>query len=218
MKISSWKTLLLLTATVVAAGILRAQQTEDATAAKQQYEEMKAQVSGGDFTLDWRAFRVAAVTGGLHAGFATRTEYNEAVGDTESGKLDAALTASNAAIDRNMADPEAHLLAARVLEKMGRWSEAERERTIEGALIKSIFDSGDGKSAATAWFVVTMAEENFFIKTALGEQPTSHTPTSQNGQTLDKVTAVDWEKVSHDSWFTRPAGTAPGSDDKKSYE
>jgi len=215
MYISSGKTLLLLMATVMAAGAMRAQQSEDTTAATQQYNEMKAQITGGDLTLDWRAFRVAAVTSGLKAGFATRTDYNEAVGDTESGKLDAALTAADAAIDRNMADPEGHLLAARVLEKMGRWSEAETERTIEGALVKSIFDSGDGKSAATAWFVVTPAEENFFIKTALGEQPTSHTPTSQNGQTLDKVTAVDWAKVSHDTWFTRPAGTTPDSGNKK---
>jgi len=214
MKISSWKTLLLLMAAVMVAGTLRAQ-TEDATAAKQQYDEMKAQISGGNLALDWRAFRVAAVTSGLKPGFVTRADYNEAVGDTDGGKLDAALTAANEAIDRNMADPEAHLLAARALEKMGRWSEAERERTIEGALVKSIFDSGDGKSAATAFFVVNAAEENFFIKTALGEQPTSHTPTSQNGQTLDKVTAVDWEKMNHDSWFIRPADPAPGSDDKK---
>ena len=213
MKISSWKALPLFAA-VLAAGTLRAQ-TEDATAAKQQYEEMKAQISGGNLALDWRAFRLAAVTSGLKPGFVTRADYNEAVGDTEGGKLDAALTAANAAIDRNMADPEAHLLAARALEKMGRWSEAERERAIEEALVKSIFDSGDGKSAATAFFVVNAAEENFFIKTALGEQPTSHTPTSQNGQTLDKVTAVDWAKMNHDTWFIRPAGTAPGPDDKK---
>jgi len=26
---------------------------------------------------------------------------------------------------------------------------------------------------------------------------------------------VDWEKASHDSWFIRPASTAPVSDDKK---
>jgi hypothetical protein len=215
MKKPSFKILLLLMTTAMAAETLRAQQPEDVTAAKQQYEEMKAQVSGGDLKLDWRAFRVAAATSGLRAGFATRTDYNEAIGETEAGKLDAALAASEVAIDRNMADPEAHLLAARVLEKMGRWSEAETEHTIESALIKSIFDSGDGKSATTAWFVVTPAEENFFIKTSLGEQPTSHTPTSQNGQTLDKVTAVDWAKVSHDTWFIMPVSTAPGSDGKK---
>jgi hypothetical protein len=215
MKISSWKTLLLLLASVMATSTLNAQQPEDIAAAKQQYEEMKAQVSGGDLKLDWRAFRVAAVTGGLTAGFASRADYNQAVGDTEGGKLDAALSAANAAIDRNMADPEAHLLAARVFEKMGRKSDAEREQTIEGALVKSIFDSGDGKSAATAWFVVTTAEENFFIKTSLGEQPTAHVPSSQSGQTLDKVTAVDWANVSHDTWFTRPTGAAPVPDEKK---
>ena len=215
MKDSFRKTLLLLMAGAMTVCTMSAQQSEAATAAKQQYEEMKAQVSGGDLKLDWRTFRVAAATSGLRAGFATRTDYNEAVGETEAGKLDAALAASEAAIDRNMADPEAHLLAARVLEKMGRWSEAETEHTIEGALVKSIFDSGDGKSATTAWFVVTPAEENFFIKTSLGEQPTSHVPTSQNGQTLDKVTAVDWAKVSHDTWFVMPAGAAPGAGDKK---
>jgi len=158
---------------------------------------------------------VAAVTGGLNAGFASRVDYNKAVGDTESGKLDAALTAAEAAIDRNMADPEAHLLAARVLDKMGRWSEAERERAIEGALVKSIFDSGDGKTATTAWFVVNPVEENFFIRTALGEQPTVHAPQSQSGVTLDKVTAVDWENVNHETWFTRMAGVAPVADEKK---
>ena len=212
MKSSSWKTLLLLMAGVMVASTMTAQQPEDATAAKQQYEAMKAQVTGGDFSLDWRAFRVAAVTGGLNAGFASRVEYNKAVGDTESGRLDAALAAADAAIDRNMADPEAHLLAARVLDKMGRWSEAERERTIEGALVKSIFDSGDGKTATTAWFVVNAAEENFFITAALGEQPTVHAPQSQSGLTLDKVTAVDWENVNHDTWFTRMV--VPVADEK----
>ena len=215
MRISSWKALLVLMAGVTAASTMGAQQTEEATAAQQQYEVMKAQVTGGDFSLDWRAFRVAAVTGGLNAGFASRVDYNKAVGDTESGKLDAALTAAEAAIDRNMADPEAHLLAARVLDKMGRWSEAERERTIEGALVKSIFDSGDGKTAATAFFVVNPVEEEFFIRTALGEQPTVHVPQSQSGVTLDKVTAVDGENVNHETWFTRMAGVAPVADEKK---
>jgi len=187
----------------MAGAAAHAQQTVDATVAQQQYAEIKARVLGGDYTVDWRAFRVAAVNSGVGAGFKSRVEYNRAMADTDAGRLDAALAATQEAIDRNMADPEAHLLAARVLQAMSRWNDAERERMIEAALVKSIFDSGDGRASATPFFVVSALEEDFFIMTALGVLPKSHNPTTVGEQNLDKVLVDDWEGPNHPVWFVR---------------
>ena len=54
---------------------------------------------------------------------------------------------------------DAHLYAASCYDKLGQSAEAARERTIGRGLIQSIMKSGDGKSAKTAFNVISVAEE-----------------------------------------------------------
>jgi hypothetical protein len=69
------------------------------------------------------------------------------------------------------------------------------------AIVKSIMDSGDGKSAQTAWFTVDPSEEYFVINVVLGAQPKGQALVQQDGHAFDKMTVVDDKGAEHVLWF-----------------
>jgi hypothetical protein len=176
-------------------------QLDDPAAAKQKYETYKARVMGGDLSVDWRAFRLAAIVAGVDGGFDWGTARTRALSDMDDQKDEKALDEAKAIIDHNMANPEGHLLAMMALGKMGRDDDAKKERAVVDAIVKSILDSGDGKSAKTAWFTVDPSEEYFVIRIVMGMQPKAQALVSQDGHAYDKMTVVDDKEAEHVLWF-----------------
>jgi len=93
------------------------------------------------------------------------------------------------------------VLAMMVLRKMGKDESADKERTIVSAIVASILDSGDGKSAKTAWFTVDPSEEYFVINVVLGLQPKGQALVQQDGHAFDKMTVVDDKGTELTLWF-----------------
>jgi hypothetical protein len=69
------------------------------------------------------------------------------------------------------------------------------------AIVKSILDSGDGKSAKTAWFTVDPNEEYFIIRIVMGMQPKSQALSTQDGHEYDKMIVVDDKGAEQVLWF-----------------
>jgi hypothetical protein len=176
-------------------------QLDDPAVAKQKYETYKARVMGGDLSVDWRAFRLAATVAGVDGGFEWRTARTQVLSDIDAGKAENALAGARAIIDHNMANPEGHLLAMMAFGKMGQDDDAKKERAIVDAIVRSILDSGDGKSAKTAWFTVDPSEEYFIIGAVLGMQPKSQALVSQAGHAYDKMTVMDDKGAEQVLWF-----------------
>jgi hypothetical protein len=150
--------------------------------------------------VDWRAFRLAAMVGGSGE-FDWHPVRNQVMQDLDAGKEEAALAAAQQIIAHNMANPEGHVLAMMVLRKMGKDESADKERTIVSAIVASILDSGDGKSAKTAWFTVDPSEEYFVINVVLGLQPKGQALVQQDGHAFDKMTVVDDKGTELTLWF-----------------
>jgi len=123
------------------------------------------------------------------------------VDDLDAGRYEKALAESQTVIDHNMAFGEGHLLAMTVLQKMGKVDEASKEEAILNAIGKSIMDSGDGSSAATAWFTVMPSETVFFLTEALGAEITDHELVRVNGHAYNKLTVLDRQKKKRVVWF-----------------
>jgi hypothetical protein len=176
-------------------------QLDDPAVAKQKYETYKARVMGGDLSVDWRAFRLAAVVGGVDGGYDWHPVRNQVMKDEDAGKDDAALAGANQIIAHNMANPEGHVLAMMVLRKMGKDDAADKERAVLSGIVGSILDSGDGKSAKTAWFTANIDEEYFILNVVLGLQLKEQGLVQKDGHAYDEMTAVDDKGAEQVLWF-----------------
>jgi len=176
-------------------------QMDDQAVAKKKYEAYKTKVMAGDLNIDWRDFRLAATLGQVSQGFDSQPVHNQFVDDLAAGRYEKALAEAQTVIDRNMANGEGHLLAMTVLQKMGRNEEAKKQEAILNAIGKSIIESGDGSSAATAWFTVLPSETVFFMTEALGAQIEGQELVPVNGHVYDKLTVLDRQGKRRVVWF-----------------
>jgi hypothetical protein len=176
-------------------------QLDDPAVAKQRYDGYKSRVAAGDLSVDWRAFRLAAMVGGVDGGFDWHPVRNTVLTEVHDGKYDPALSGAKEIIAHNLANPEGHVLAMLVYQKMGRDEDAKNERAIVDAIVRSILDSGDGQSAKTAWFTVDPSEEYFIISVVFGAQTKAQALVQQGGHAYDKMTVVDDKGAEHELWF-----------------
>ncbi len=178
---------------------------DDPATAKAKYDTFKTRVIAGDIDVDWQAFRLAAMTSGVNAGFDWQKQRNEVFQELDAQKNEEALAGARRIIDHNMANPEGHLLAMAALQRLGKDQYSKNERAIVAAIAKSITDSGDGKSPATAWITVDPSEEYFVISTIFGAQPKSQALVQQNGHAYDRMTITDEDNKEQVLWFNTDA-------------
>ena len=174
---------------------------DDPPTAKKKYDTFKARVSGGDLTIDWREFRLAAMVAGVNGGFEWQAARNKAFAELDKKDSKSALADAQSIIDHNMANPEGHIVALMAYQTMGEDQKAQAELAIVKAIVKSIDDSGDGKTAATAFFTVDPSEEYFYINVVLGAKPKSQALSQQNGHAFDVMTITDKDGQEQTLWF-----------------
>jgi Domain of unknown function (DUF4919) len=176
-------------------------QMDDQVVAKKKYEAYKTRVTAGDLNIDWRDFRLTAALGQVSQGFDSQPVHDQVVDDLDAGRYEKALAEAQTVIDRNMANGEGHLLAMTVLQKMGRDEEAKKHEAVLNAIGQSIMESGDGSSAATAWFTVAPSETIFFMTEALGAEIEDQELIHVSGHAYDKLTVRDRQGRRRVVWF-----------------
>jgi hypothetical protein len=169
--------------------------------AKKIYEADTKKVLAGDLSFDWKEYRFAAARGGAayldwHP---IRTQFMKQM---DAGDTDAALKSAQVIIDHNMAEPEGHLLALIVDQKLGRNEDAAFQHNVIKAYLDSILSSGDGKSSKTAFVVATVDEEYFYLNLVMGiglplQQSLSH----MDGHSYDVLKVKDRDGSEQELWF-----------------
>jgi hypothetical protein len=143
--------------------------------AKAIYDTDTKKVNSGDLAFDWKEFRLAAVL---------------------------ALKSANEIIDHNMAEPEGHLLALVAFQKLGQTEDASFQHKVVDAYVASILASGDGKSSKTAFFVVDVSEEYFYLNIILGiGLPASQSLVTVDGHSFDMLKIKDKDGKDQEVWF-----------------
>jgi hypothetical protein len=178
-----------------------AQKWDSREVAQQKYESYKVRVVAGDLAVDWRAFRIASALAETPWAFDWQSARSEVQADLTKKQYEDALRIAQTVIDHNMAFGEGHLLKMTALEKMGRKQEADSELAILTAIGKSITDSGDGLSEATAWFTVLPSESMFFLRDALGATFVGQELVEENGHAYDKLRVTDRTGKPRVIWF-----------------
>jgi hypothetical protein len=178
-----------------------AQALDDTATARRKYDALAVRVLAGDETVDWRELRLAAVVAGVNGDFDWREADKRAQTDINEDKYDAALAEALSITRHNIANAQGHFDAFVAYKHLGRDADQAKERAMLNGILNSISSSGDGKSAATAWFTVDPSEEYIYMGLVLKLHPRGQALVQQDGHAYDKMTAAPDTGPEQTIWF-----------------
>jgi hypothetical protein len=174
---------------------------DDPKVAHAKYDELAAKVNSGELNVNWQALRLDARVGEVYGDYDPYDAAKRTQTAFEKRDYEGALKIARETEQHNIADLDAHAAAYGCLKQLGRESEANKELNIFQALLQSILNSGDGKSAKTAWFAVDIREEYAVMEMALQVQFKQQRSLKQDGHYYDMVLVTDQSGKDEVLWF-----------------
>lgn len=83
-----------------------------------------------------------------------------------------------------------HLAAEDAYRHLGNTTKADEHKAVAEKLLDALLTSGDGKSAKTAFFVLSIREE-YFVMSQLGYKPSSQALVSEGDRMFDVLSGTD---------------------------
>ncbi len=163
---------------------------DDPATAKAKYEKLAAAMQAGNLEIDWLSMRLSARVGDVGGNFDSNNALSSMYQALKASSYAEALKQAQMVEAHNEALGDAHFGAMIAYDKMGKTAESDHEKDITLRIANSIMSPGDGKTAATAWFVV-WPDEEYFILRILGMQPKEQALVEQGGHSYDKMTVTD---------------------------
>ena len=156
------------------------------------YTDLVARSEQGDATLDYTALRNAYALADHYDpyGAQTRPLFDAAWNAFQAKDCTKAVASARAMFAINDVTIPMHFVVSDCLRQAGDTAGADREAAIARGLAKSLLDSGDGKSTATAYHVVTLSEEGFVL-TMLGFHEEKQALLSDGGHQYDLLEGKD---------------------------
>lgn len=162
---------------------------ESSRAAEPTYDDFVTQMKAGKLDIDYTAFRLAYVASPKYEPYgASRVLMGEMKKAFTAGDCQAAMAHAKELFEINPVYIDAHMIAAVCHKKGGNEEEARRAHATSLGLIKSVLQSGDGKSPETA-FVVIAIDEEYSVMGALSLQPVQQALVNHGGSAFDRFEA-----------------------------
>jgi hypothetical protein len=162
-----------------------APQGEKTPKPKSAYEALLEMVKDGDTKIDFQTLRYTYLDSADAKKdvdlYALRRRMIEAL---NAKQYDEALRNAEKILDACFVNAQAHMVASIAYDELGHAERAKYHREIARGLVRSVLSSGDGKSAKTAWVVISIAEEHA-VMSALGLQPESQSLQGEGGHNFD---------------------------------
>jgi len=146
----------------------------------------------------------------LRLAYTETKQYNPYGGDRETRKAmfaalngkqyDQALLSSEKILAANYLDINAHFGAYVANRELGNADKADYHKKIFLSLLKSISDSGDGKTMETA-FVVISTDEEYALFNFMGVRPTTQALIEEKTHHYDKMTVTDPKSAQEVSYY-----------------
>ncbi|HXL80258.1 MAG TPA: DUF4919 domain-containing protein [Pyrinomonadaceae bacterium] len=160
-------------------------------AEKVSYENLLARVKSQDVAVNFQELRLA---------YTETKQYSPYGGDREARKAmfaalkteeyEKALAASEKILAANYLDINAHLGAYIANRELGHAERADYHKNVFQKLLKSISDSGNGKTVETA-FIVISTDEEYALFNFMGLRPTAQELIEDKTHHYDKMTVTD---------------------------
>jgi hypothetical protein len=154
------------------------------------YEEMVAKLKQGDLSVDFTDLRMK---------YAASPQYDPEEGSEEVGKMyqalnkkdfQGALDIANSVLEKQYVNIDAHMVASAAYAGLNNDAMAKLHHDIAAGLLRSILGSGNGASVATAYKVISIAEE-YALMRAMGWRPQKQSYLHQGARSYDEMEMLD---------------------------
>jgi hypothetical protein len=166
-----------------------------------EYATLLASLKAGKTDIDYARLRIS---------YMDSPEYKAAkdVSDSENAMLDAlnkkdypaALKNAEIVLDSAYVNMNAHFVAMVANRELGAKDKSEFHSAVFHGLIKSILDSGDGKSLEKAWVVINV-EEEYVILRVLGFKPSEQSLIHKDGHSYDEMKVKSAEDGTEQTFY-----------------
>ena len=160
------------------------------SAAEPSYDDLLAQIRSGKLDVDYAALRLSFAASPKYEpyGSATGTMAKDMITAFKADDCPTAIARAKEIMDANFVYIDAHRVTSLCHKKAGNEEGARQERAVADGLIRSVLQSGDGKTPQTA-FVVIAIDEEYKALSALGLVPATQSLVTIEGRSFDKLDA-----------------------------
>jgi uncharacterized protein DUF4919 len=158
--------------------------------AKKKYDALLDSAKKGEGAVDYKALRFAFFETPDYNPLTGMMNYRALWGLVMQQNWPEAAKQSEAVLAKNYVDINAHMVAHIAYRQQGNTEKAAHHRRWADGLIESIKASGDGKSPATAWEVISISEEYAVIR-SMGVRATGQSLVNVGGHSYDAMKIVD---------------------------
>jgi Domain of unknown function (DUF4919) len=158
---------------------------------KSTYESLLERVKKSDPTVDFAALRLAYADNPPKGSADTDSDTSKSMfASLRDKKYDKAIEYAEQILKGNYVDINAHMIAAIAYKEKKDAEKEKYHRYVAEGLVKSIINSGDGKSQETAFTVISTGEE-YVILRVFGLMPGAQSLLEANGHHYDRLDALD---------------------------
>jgi hypothetical protein len=155
------------------------------------YNQLVERLKSGDRTVDFTELRMAFTETAAYNGMMMGV-YRQLWNPLNTKDFEGALKVVDFVLQRNYAEPNAHMVAAIAHAQLGRQEESQFHRFVADGLVRSIMSQGDGKTQETAYRVIDISEE-YAVFRMMGLTPRSQAASApKDGEPIvDTMTLID---------------------------
>jgi hypothetical protein len=158
---------------------------------KASYEQLLERVKKADPKADFRGLRMAFMQTPWYKPYDQADKTAQAMNAAlEKKDYKKALELANTILQTKYVDWNAHIVAYRAHAELKNSDQSKFHRFVCDGLIRSIMQSGNGKTPATAFVVISIDEEDAVLG-ALGIRQTRQTLQAEGNRKVDRIDGVD---------------------------
>jgi hypothetical protein len=166
-----------------------------------QYEDLLAKLKSGDTNINYRSLRMAfAETKNYSYLGVSRDAKKKMLEALGSKKYKGALKQAEEILKDDFTEPNSHYVAFIANKELKDEKKSKFHKTVVNGLLNSIQNGNDGKTAKTAFEVITISEE-YFVMEILGFRLGSQRLNNELGHTYDVLDGTNPETKENASFY-----------------
>jgi Domain of unknown function (DUF4919) len=155
------------------------------------YASLLARVKSGDLSVDFQRLRFSYMDSPeRHAAKDISSERREMFAAVNGKDYKKAIQKADAVLANEFVDMDAHAVEAAAHREIQETEKADFHQAVFSGLLKSITDSGDGKSKKSA-FVVISVDEEYVVLRILGLRPNKQSVAHDGAHSYDVMETID---------------------------
>jgi Domain of unknown function (DUF4919) len=163
-----------------------ARQTSPAISSNDSYAEMVKKIQSGELTVNFFDLRMKYGASSQYDPEAGSDEIREMYENLNAKNYKGALKIATAVLEKQYVNIDAHRVASAAYEGLGDDALAKLHHDIVVGLVRSILDSSEGTSVATAYKVISVQEE-YAVMRVLGLRPGKQTYLQSGKRSYDEM-------------------------------